>query len=471
MSDKLEKLHEASMRILGRTGVKFHHPKAVAILKENGVKVEGNVAFFTEQQVMHHIQKAPDTFTLYAANPNRNVTIGGDAVRLAPAYGAPLVADKYGVTRTACIQDYVNLAKLYQGNEDFNFNGGQLVMPSDVPVEVVAGVMHHTAMSLTDKPLMVSSGDKKAVDLLMAMTAARFGGKEAMMETPRVLTIVNTNTPLQFDTTMLDTLLTFARHRQPVVIAAAAMAGTTAPMTIAGTIALANAEVLAGIVLAQMASPGTPVIYASQSAVADMKTCLIAIGAPESALCYQYCARLAKFYGLPCRGGGSITDASLVNAQAGYESMLTFMTCYQNNMNLIIHSAGILEGYASVSYEKLMMDFEVVRYVKRFAKGIEVNDVTVPEDLIHEAGHGGQYLTSDHTLELCRSEALEPNISQRGPVKEAGPKFEGRISAQIQQRLAEYVRPELDLDALGQAKKVLLSHGVTEDLLLSIQAL
>jgi trimethylamine--corrinoid protein Co-methyltransferase len=209
-----------------------------------------------------------------------------------------------------------------------------------------------------------------------------------------------------------------------------------------------------------MFNPGCPVIYGSQTTTADLRNGSIAIGAPEGALCYSYCAQLAKFYGLPCRGGGALTDAKVVNGQAGYESMLTYMACRQSEMNLIVQSAGIVDSYTCVSFEKLIMDFEVMDYVDRYLADFEVNEETVPLELIDELGHDGQYLTEEHTLDFCRVEPLTPNLAVRGTTQDPAGQFETNIQKRMQRLLDSYKKPELDQAVIEKMKDILVERGV-----------
>lgn len=303
----------------------------------------------------------------------------------------------------------------------------------------------------------------------MEMGAASAGSLEEFKAHPRLLTIINVNTPLQLDKKMTETLLTFVKYRQPVAIASAAMAGTTSPVTLAGTLTLQNAEVLATIALSQMASPGAPVLYASQTTNADLRNGSIAVGSPEGALCYSYCAQMAKFYGLPCRGGGALSDAKVVNGQAGYESMLTYLACRENKMNLIVHGAGILDSYTCVSFEKLIMDFEIMEYVNRYLRDIEVNEETVPEELIQELGQSGEYLVEEHTLEYCRREPLIPNLAVRGASTDPMHQFEKNIEKQMDKMLRAYEQPELDMSVLDKMKDIMEARGVDRKLAEAIE--
>jgi len=457
------------MRILLETGIRFHSGKAIDTLRQNGINTEGDVAFFKEDQLIKWVEKAPKTVALYARNPVYDMQIGGDKVYPAPCYGAPSVIGPDGTIRSAIMKDYTDFAKLFHHNPVYKINGGVLVQPSDIPVEKSPQIMHYAALLSSDKCLMVSSGNHKALQTVINMTGELFDGTEGLPEKPRILTIVNTNSPLEYHAVMLDTLFIFAEYGQPIVIAAAAMAGTTAPITMAGAMALVNAEILSGIALTQMIRPGTPVIYASQTSNADMRNCFMAIGSPEGAMSYEVCALMAKYYGLPCRGGGALTDALTVGAQSGYESMMNYLVCCQSKINLIIHSAGIMNSYGAVSYEKLMCDFEIISMVDRFLNGMDFDADAVPFELIKSVGHGGEYMTSNHTLKHCREAAFEPKLSLRGNSKGYG-QFSQNISEMLKNSLESYKRPDIDAHKLKALEVMLNKEGVDQELLDSIKS-
>lgn len=471
MKERLQQIHDASMRMLETTGMKYHNPKAIEILKENGIRVEGNVAYFTEEQLMYWVRKAPSSFTLYARNPKHNMIIGGSHVNPAPCYGSAHIVKKDGSRHQATIQDYVNYAKLFHANDDYHVDGGLMVQPFDVPIPTSCLSMFYATYTHSDKAMFVVAGKQEYMEAMLKAAAIAYGGEEELIKHPHLITIVNANTPLQLDVVMTDVLITFAKYGQPMVIAPCDMAGSTSPVTLAGTIAMSTAEALATIALAQMVRPGTPVIMGSQSTTADMRTGQIAIGSPEGALCYRYCGQMAKFYNLPSRAGGALTDAKVVDAQAGYESLLTYMACCQNEINFIIHSAGILDGYSCTSYEKLISDFEVVRYVHRYLREFEINDDTIPLDLINEVGHTGEYLTKEHTFQHCHTEPLAPTISSRGSVEDPVHQIELNIDKQYNRLMEKYAAeaPVCDKEILDKIKDIFVEQGIDRELLEAIE--
>ncbi len=465
MKERLQKIHNASMEMLATTGMKFHHPEALKILKKNGIRVEGKVAYFTEDELLYWVRKAPHTFKIYAQNPIHDITVGGDHVNYVSGSGAPLISDKEGKRRSATIEDYVKLMKLFEGNDYFHVNGGNIVQPSDIPVQSTSPILFYTAITHSEKCMRIASGNEDQLNSLMEMAKIVYGGEEELKSKPRFLVVCSTNTPLQLDNVMTETLMAFAKYKQPVIIASAAMAGSTSPVTLAATIAMTNAEVLGAIALSQMINPGTPVIYGSQSTTSDLRNGAIAIGSPEGALCYKYCAQLAKFYGLPCRGGGALSDSKVVNAQAGMESMLTFMACNQNHMNLILHSAGILDGFACMSYEKVIVDFEVIDYTQRYLREFDIDDETIPLDVIDEVGHEGQYISELHTIQYCRKEPLTPHLAVRGNTNNPSAQYEENIAKRMNGIWDSYKKPECDPEKVEKLREILRKRGVTDELI------
>lgn len=159
-------------------------------------------------------------------------------------------------------------------------------------------------------------------------------------------------------------------------------------------------------------------------------------------MCYKYCGEMARFYGVPSRGGGALTDAKSLDVQAGYESMLTYYACKDNRVNLVLQSAGILESYLSASFEKMVVDFEIIDMVERYKRDIEINEDTIPLDLIDEVGPGGQYLLEEHTLEFCRQEPFLPNVSVRGPHTNSAGVCMENIQKRLHTMLDAYRKPE-----------------------------
>ncbi len=460
--DRIQQIHDASMKILEKTGIKYLHEEALEIFKKNGARVEGDVVYMTEDEIMGWIKKAPSSFKLYARNPKYDIEIGGDKVLYAHGCGAPIVVGQDGHKKPATVEDYVKMSKLFHTNERFCLTASAAACPQDIDAYYANLTYLYMDYMFSDKAMFMSAGDTKQMEASFEMIMAACGvDKKTLMEKPMAITIINAITPLRYDTRMVDTLVAMAKCAQPIIINSAGMAGTTSPVTLAGTIAVVNAEVISGIVLTQMINPGTPVMYGTQTAIADLRNGSMAIGSAEGALCYKYGAQLAKFYGLPCRGGGALSDAKIVDAQAGLESMITLMACKENKMNLVVHSAGILDGFSAMSYEKVILDFEVVEFVERYYREFDINEETLPLELIDEIGHEGQYLTDMHTLEFCRKEPYTPIICVRGATDNPQ-QFMVNIEKRLNYLMDTYKMPENDPAVIAKMKEIMKDFGVSD---------
>jgi trimethylamine--corrinoid protein Co-methyltransferase len=250
---------------------------------------------------------------------------------------------------------------------------------------------------------------------------------------------------------MLGAIIEYARVGQPQLISSLVIAGATGPTTLAGTLALQNAEILAGIVFTQLVREGTPVVFSGSSSNTEMRSGALSIGSPEMAVNAAATAQMGRFYNLPVRGGGAISDAKVPDAQAAYESMMSLLMAQVSRVNFVLHSAGILESYSCMSYEKFVIDDEICGMVKRIKKAYEVNADTLALDVIKAVGPGGHFLDQDHTFEHFRSEFYQPMISNRDNFDtwQAGGSQQIMETAnrKVKQILADYSPPDLPAEA------------------------
>ncbi len=256
-----------------------------------------------------------------------------------------------------------------------------------------------------------------------------------------IASLINSLSPLQFSEEMAGSLIEMARANQACVIASLIMAGSSGPVTLSGVLTLQNAEILAGLTLAQRVRPGVPVVYGSTSSAMDMKT-----GGLSQMV--SATAQMAKFYNLPSRSGGGLTDAHLPDAQAGIESALALSTAMRNGIHFILHTAGILGSYIAMSYEKFLLDEEIAGVVKKMIQPIEVTDEAIDVEMIQTVGIGGQYLTQPKTFQRCRTEFYLTRMMNRqnqAGWHAAGAKRVDQVAAdRLHQRLAVYEKPDID---------------------------
>ncbi len=455
----LSQIHLTAMRLLDRVGVAFPQPAALQTFLQHGARVDGNRVFLTEAEVMDAIKSVPAEFTIRARNPSRNVTIGHGKSVFAPGYGAPFLVDAELGKRAATLDDYHNLARLSHALPNQDVSGYLLVDPEGVPAAHLQMLYAH--MIHSDKPFIGSTAGARGAQQTLEMAHILFGGD--LDGAPFTISLINSLTPLGYSTEMLDVLVEYARARQPVLIAALAMSGSTGPVTLAGTLAMQTAELLAGIVLAQWISPGTPVVFGSTSSNIDMRSGALCIGSPELSQLIAAHAQLARYYGLPSRSGGALTDASYPDAQAGFESMMGLLTAVNSGVDFILHSAGILSSFLAFSFEKFVLDDEMCGMVRRLHTGFSVSPESLAYDVVEQVGPGGNFLMADHTLEHCRTEFWQPAVCDRdgldswmnGGRRDAVARATGRW----QKLLREHEDPELDSGTQRQLKAYLESQA------------
>jgi trimethylamine--corrinoid protein Co-methyltransferase len=439
-------IHHTSMNVLANVGVRFSSDEAIVIFKEHGVKTDGSLVFLTEEHVMRAIAAAPGQFTIHARDPGRSVTVGDGEPVFAPAYGAPFLIDPDIGKRAPTLEDYHNVARLAHALPNMDMMGYLMVGPSDVPSPKAYLHMLYAGMVHSDKPFIGSVEGRIGAQHTFEMASILLGKKAT--QRPVTVGVVSSLTPLGYSGEMLEALMEYARWRQPLLIAAAAMSGSTAPITLAGMLTLQNAELLAGITLAQLISPGTPVIYGSTSTNTDMKTGALAIGSPENALIATAVMQIARYYGLPSRGGGALTDSHSPDARAGYESMQGLLSAVNSGADFVLHAAGILGSFISFSFEKFVIDDEMCGMVRRYRQGISVDSETLAYEVIANVGPGGNFLMERHTLDRCRTEFWQPTIGDRKGIEAwiaAGRSDEvARARRRWQQLLTEHQDPPLD---------------------------
>jgi len=445
----IESIHDATMRVLGQAGIGFPYQPALQLFRQHGLRVEGELVFFEEEQLMPLLQGIPPSFTLHARNPERSLTIGGGRPAMAPGYGAPFLADAEEGVRKATLDDYQDLVRLAHMLPHQDLSGFLIVQPDDVEPDVAHLRMLEAHLLLSDKPFFGSTEGEAGARHTLEMAARAFGTQpEKLAERPAFIGLINTLSPLHFSEEMVAALMVYAGSRQPALVAAAAMAGSTAPVTLAGLLVQQNAEILAGIALAQLVSPGTPVVYGSTSTNMDMRTGAMAIGSPELALVVTATAQIARYYGLPSRGGGALSDAHSPDARAGGESASSLIAAVESGIDLVLHSAGILSSYLVFSQEKFVLDDDLCGMALRYRQGLAVDDDTLALESILNVHETGNFLKAPATLERCRTEFWNPESYTRNSVQEwiafDMPDARQLAGERWRRLLEDYAKPETD---------------------------
>lgn len=446
-SDEINLIHDASMEILGETGIKFNSPEALDLFRENGFTVTNPRVFITEKEVMRALETVPSRFVVHARNPEYNVAIGEDDFVFLPTAGAPNVSDADGLRRPAAMEDYATCCKLVQTSDQLDMNGYLTIQPNDVPSQIAHLDMMLANLTLCDKAFLAASNFRQAALDSVAMAALVWGGEDQLKKQPVMPAIVHAASPLKFSPEMAEIIIDMARLGQPLVITDMVLAGTSGPVSLPGLLAMANAEILSGIVLAQLAGPGTPVVYGSVSAPSDMRTVASAVGAPEAVVLASAVIQLARHYKVPCRTGGMLTNSHCLDSQAAAEGTLMMSTAVRNGANFILHACGQLGSYISMSFEKWILDEEVCRTLRRVLKAMDINVESIDVDTIKSMGSDGNYLTHPTTFKHCRS-LYQPYLFTRDDYQAWATQGARRVADQTQsileKRLKGYEKPPID---------------------------
>ncbi|MFL0691421.1 MAG: trimethylamine methyltransferase family protein [Agrobacterium tumefaciens] len=469
----LDEMHEASLTILEEIGMDIMLPEARAIMKAHGADVtEGSDRVrFDRHLIMDMIASAPREFQMFARNPERNVKMGGNNLVFAQIASAPFVADREGGRRAGNQEDFRKLVKLAQCYDVIHTTGGYPVEPIDIH----ASVRHLDCLSdmvkLTDKVFhCYSLGKQRNLDAIEIARIGRGVTMEQMENEPSLFTIINSSSPLRLDGPMLQGIIEMSSRGQVVVMTPFTLAGAMAPVTIAGAVVQQNAEALCGIAFTQMVKRGAPVVYGGFTSNVDMKTGAPAFGTPEYMKAVIVGGQLARRYGIPYRTSNT-NAANTLDAQAAYESAFSLWALTQGGGNFIMHSAGWTEGGLTASFEKFILDVDMLQMVAEFLTPLDVSQDALALDAVREVGPGGHFFGTAHTLARYESAFYSPILSDWRNFEtwtEAGrPTTYDHANRIFKEKLATYERPpihpavEEELDAFVAKRKA--EGGVATD--------
>jgi trimethylamine--corrinoid protein Co-methyltransferase len=383
-----------------------------------------------------------------------------------PTGGAPFVSDLDGGRRPGNVEDYIKLVKAAQMSPQIHCIDSGIVETMELPLETKHLDMDYLAMRYSDKPLMTVGATYETTSDAMEMAKILFGGAEAIEKTPGVIGVVNPASPLVWDDRMLGSMHALASANQPVIFTPFLMAGTSAPVTLAGGVSQWCAENLAGIAIVQTIRPGCPVVFGGYLTATDMALGQPTLGSPEWSMSILAGAQMARHYGLPFRGAGGWSSAKTVDAQAGYETVMGVWPALLSGTHFMLHAAGALESTMIISAEKMILDFEVLRMFEwMLDPGLPVNEDTLAYDAIAQTGPGGMFLASSHTLANFRDALYRSELASLEDVTvwtERGSKDTlVRANERYKQILAAYEDPGLD-DAIDAELQEFMARRKSE---------
>ena len=447
-ADELESIHHSSLKVLAEIGMDFTLPEARDMLKAAGAKVEGERVRFDPAMIEELIAHAPSEFTFHARNPENNQQIGGNAITFGTVASPPNSSDMDGGRRTGNYQDYTNFLKLAQYFNCIGFLSGYPVEPIDVHASIRHLEALRDAVLLTDKPFHAYSlGTERIRDGIEIARIGRGISEEQLLKEPSLFTIINTNSPLKLDTPMLRGILEMSSRNQIVCVTPFTLAGAMAPVTVAGALVEQNAETLAGIAFTQLVRKGAPVIYGGFTSNVDMKSGAPAFGTPEYMKATVVGGQLARRYNIPFRTSNTCA-ANTVDAQAAYESVFSLWGLTMGGGNLIMHGAGWLEGGLVASFEKFVLDCDLIQMVSEFMQPLETTEDALGVEAIREVGPGGHFFGAQHTLQRYTNAFYTPIVSDWRNNQQwlaAGkPEAWQKANSVWKQALADYQEPAID---------------------------
>ena len=444
----LARIEANADQLLQDIGVEFRDDEEVlGLWRSVGADVKGQRVRFPKGLLRQIISTAPAQFTQHARNPTRNVEIGGDNTVFAPVYGPPFVRDMDGGRRYGTIDDFRNFVKLAYQSPHIHHSGGTVCEPVDLPVNKRHLDMVYSHIKFSDKPFMGSVTAPERAQDSVDMAKLVFGD-EFVDQNVVLVNLINANSPLLFDGTMLGALKVYARENQACVVSPFILSGAMSPVTVAGTLSQLLAEAMAGVALTQIIRPGVPVIFGTFVSSISMQSGAPTFGTPESNLLLIGAAQLARRLNLPFRSGGGLCGSKITDAQSAYESANTLQATINGGVNFVLHGAGWLEGGLCSSYEKFVMDCDQLGMLEVYAKGVDLSENGQAMDAINEVGPGGHFLGCDHTQRNFEKAFYNSSIADNNSLEQweidGSLDATARANALWKNMLADYTAPNFD---------------------------
>ncbi|MEC8014917.1 MAG: trimethylamine methyltransferase family protein [Pseudomonadota bacterium] len=407
-------IHDGAMRILEEIGIVFLNDEALAIFKEAGCKVDGNIVYLDRDFVMEMVAKAPSEFTITPRNPERVLPFGGRNILFGNVSSPPNYWDLSLNAKVPGNREQMrDLLKLTQYFNCIHFAGGYPVEPVDIHASVRHLDVLFDKLTLTDKVMHAYSLGKERVEDVMEMVRIAGGLSDEEFEAkPHMYTNINSTSPLKHDEPMIDGCLRLARRGQAIVVTPFTLAGAMAPVTMAGAVAQSIAESLSAIALFQYVRPGIPCMIGTFTSNVDMKSGAPAFGTPEYMRSTQMTGQMARFYDLPMRSSG-VCAANVPDGQAMWETSNSLWAAVQSGTNMVYHSAGWLEGGLIASPEKFVMDCEVIQHIQRYLQPqiTATSGEDIALEAIREVGHDGHFFGTQHTQDRYSTAFYQPFLS------------------------------------------------------------
>jgi trimethylamine--corrinoid protein Co-methyltransferase len=446
----MQDLHDTSIRILKELGIKVMGANVRTLFAAAGAKIDDEgIVRIDESIVEAALATVPRRFTLTPRNPGKRVYMGGDHLVFGLVAGPPNVHDRVNGRRSGNLADYQNFIRLAHHFNAIHMIGNQVTAPQELPANNRHLDTYFANLTLSDLTFHCTAiGRGRAMDGIRMMAISRGISLEEMARDPGVITIISVNSPRLLDDAMGDGLIAMAEHGQPVTITPFTLMGAMTPVSLPAALAQQNAEALFGVVLTQLVKPGAPVMYGAFTSNVDMRSGAPAFGTPENTKANVIAGQLARRYGLPYRTSNA-NASNAVDLQAAYETSMATWGAVMGGANLIYHAAGWLEGGLTASYEKLILDVEILQNMVEFLRPLKWDADELGFDAIRDVPAGGHFFGAPHTMERYEHAFYQPMLSDWRGYENwelAGAKEAGQRATDLwQQALAEYEEPAMDL--------------------------
>ena len=395
-AEGVEQIHDLAMRIVESIGVDFRDAESLDIWKKTDAEIQGERVRVSRDTLMSLVDQAPSEYVHHARNPERTVTVGGRSMVVSPSYGPPYIYDLEGKRRTATLEDLHNLQKLNHMAASVHIAGGPVVEPMDIPVPHRHLYMAYSGLKYSDKPIVGNVTARERAEDTIEMCKIVFGGDFATNNCCTT-SLINANSPLVWDATMLDALKVYAANNHAVMCSPFSMAAASTPASNVGTMAVVTAEALMAIAFAQLVRPGAPMLFGVPAMTVALNTGAPVHGSPDSAIVQFLAGQMARRYGIPHRAIANCATSKSADMQAAYDSMWGLFPSFLAGAQWITMAGGMMEGTLGVGYAKTVIDFEQLDAFYHFCQGCRFDDLDEIFETVKDVGPGGHFLGAAHT--------------------------------------------------------------------------
>ena len=464
MPEQVHIVHDTTMTLLETTGIEFRDDEAIAMWNKVGANVDEYRVRIDRELLMQLISTAPSEYTMVGRDPERTVTVGGRKSIFTPSYGAPFIRDLEGRRRSATLDDFDNFARIAYMTPSMQMTGGVVCEPMDIAVPHRHLHMTHSLIKHSTKPFMGSVTSRSRAEDSLTMAKIVFG--DDFVDQNTVMTcLANGNSPLVWDSTMLDAVKVYAGANQAMLFSPFVLGGASTPASTIGSVVQINAEALAGVAFSQMVRAGAPAVYGQWLATVSMKTGAPMAGTPDIDHMNLLVGQLARHYKLPWRCSGMCTSSKLLDAQAGYEAARNMFGVALAGANFVLSTTGYMESALCQSYAKAAIDGEQAEMFRRFAEGINFDELDDAMAAMDEIEPGGHFLGTAHTLERFEKAFAMPELMDSDGFEQweaaGGADAEQRGNAKVVRMLADYEEPKLP-DAIDEALQEFMAKRIEQ---------